>query len=56
MSGLKINFLKSVVVQVNHDDYKDLKYSKMFNCSIGDWPIKFLEVSVSGSRLHVATG
>jgi len=26
----------------------------MFNCAIGKWPIKYLGVPMSGSRLHVA--
>ena len=26
----------------------------MFNCSMGEWPIKYLGVPVSGSRLHIS--
>lgn len=54
MSGLKINFSKSEVVMVCQEDAKALMYSNMFNCSVGDWPIKYLGVPVSGSRLHIA--
>jgi len=32
---------------------KSLNYSEMFNCVIGEWPIKYLGIPVSGSRLHV---
>ena len=39
---------------VSQDDNKSLEYSNMFNCAIGDWPIKYLGVPVAGSRLHVA--
>jgi hypothetical protein len=54
MSGLKINFSKSEVIMVSQDSLKSLEFSNMFNCAIGNWPIKYLGVPVSGSRLHVA--
>ena len=53
MSGLKINFNKSEVAMVGEDEGKTLIYSEMFNCAMGVWPIKYLGVPVSGSRLHV---
>ena len=54
MSGLKINFDKSEVIMVDQDPEKSSIFSEMFNCSIGKWPIKYLGVPVSGSRLRVA--
>ena len=54
MSGLKINFSKSEVIMVSQDDAKNLEFSNMFSCAIGKWPIKYLEVPVAGSKLHVA--
>jgi hypothetical protein len=53
MSGLKINFNKSEVIMVSSDDQKALAFSEMLNCATGSWPIKYLGVPVSGSRLHV---
>lgn len=53
MSGLKINFNKSEVIMINQNHNKSMTYSEMFNCAIGEWPIKYLGVPVSGSKLHV---
>ena len=39
---------------VLEDADKGNLYSEMLNCQLGAWPIKYLGVSVSGSRLHVA--
>ena len=54
MSGLKINFGKSEVIMVDQDLEKSITFSEMFNCDVGKWPIKYLGVPVSGSRLRVA--
>jgi hypothetical protein len=53
MSGLKINFGKSEIIMVSLDEHKSLLYSELINCATGSWPIKYLGVPVSGSRLHV---
>jgi hypothetical protein len=53
MSGLKINFDKSEIIMVSSEEQKALFYSEMINCATGSWPIKYLGVTVSGSRLHV---
>jgi hypothetical protein len=53
MSALKINFNRSEIIMVSSDEQKALCYSEMFNCAKGIWPIKYLGVHVSGSRLHV---
>jgi hypothetical protein len=54
MSGLKINFNKSEVIMISQDDKKSVQYSNTFNCAVGTWPIKFLGVPVSSSRIRVA--
>ena len=41
-------------MMVLKDDIKGAEYADMFGCQIGDWPIKYLGVPVSGSRLRVA--
>jgi len=53
MSGLKINFLKSEIILVNSEDSKCAQYAELFNCQLGAFPIKYLGVPVSPSRLHV---
>lgn len=53
MSGLKINFMKSEVLMVLHDDERGNLYAFMLNYQYGSWPIKYLGVPVSGNRLHV---
>ena len=53
MSGLKINFNKSEVIMVSEDMNKSKLYSDLFNCAVGSWPIKYLGVPVSGSKLHI---
>jgi len=51
--GLKINFYKSEVLTINDEDNWASKYAEIFNCQIGTFPIKYLGVPVSPSRLHV---
>jgi hypothetical protein len=53
MSGLKINFEKSEVLMISTDSGKTIKYSDMYNCAVGQWPIKYLGVPVAGSRLLI---
>ena len=53
MSGLKINFSQSEIVTIHGDGALDLQYAELFNCQIGKFPIKYLGVPVSPSRLHV---
>ena len=55
MSGLKINFNKSEVIMISHNNEKSLMYAEMFNCATGSWPIKYLGVPVSGSSIQVST-
>ena len=51
MSGLKINFLKSEIFSVRADDETMHKYAEMFNCQIGNFPMKYLGMPVSYAGL-----
>lgn len=53
MSGLKINFMKSEIILVNGDNLLAQQYAEIFNCHIGLFPMKYLGVPISPSRLHV---
>jgi hypothetical protein len=53
MAGLKINFHKSEVMMINDEDNWVEVYAGIFNCQIGSFPIKYLGVPASPSRLHV---
>jgi hypothetical protein len=53
MLGLKINFTKREVVVVNGDEDIANCYAEIFNCQVGHFPIKYLGVLVSPSRLKV---
>jgi hypothetical protein len=53
MTGLKINFLKSEILTINDEENWANTYADLFNCQIGTFPIKYLGVPVSPSRLHV---
>ena len=35
------------------ENSKSLRYAELFNCAVGQWPMKYLGVPVCGSRLHV---
>jgi len=50
MSELKINFSKS---EIYGDDAKHVLYADIFNCQIGAFPIKYLGVPVSPSKLRI---
>jgi len=53
MTGLKINFSKNEVILINGDHNMNMLYAELFNCQIGTFPLKYLGVPVSPSRLHV---
>jgi hypothetical protein len=42
MSSLKINFDKSELMLIVEDSNKLEEYTKVFNCQMGFWPIKYL--------------
>jgi hypothetical protein len=52
-AGLKINFNKNEIVMINDHDNMAWTNAEIFNCQIGYFPIKYLGVPVSPSRLHV---
>lgn len=54
MAGLKINFHKSEVITINDDQNWADSYADIFNCQVGLFPIKYLGVPISPSRLHVS--
>ena len=54
MSGIKINFAKSEAIMISQDVDTSLEYADTFSCAVGKWPIKYLGVPVSRSRLHIA--
>jgi hypothetical protein len=53
MAGLKINFHKSEILTINDEENWATAYADIFNYQIGTFPIKYLGVLVSPSRLHV---
>jgi hypothetical protein len=54
MTGLKINFYKSEVMTVNDEENWASIYAEIFICQVGAFPVKYLGVPVSPSRLHIA--
>jgi hypothetical protein len=54
MAGLKINFYKSEIITINDENNWAVVYADLFNCQVGTFPIKYLGVPVSPSRLHVS--
>jgi hypothetical protein len=53
MTSLKINFLKSEVLTINDENNWAGVYAEIFNYQIGSFPIKYLGVPISPSRLHI---
>jgi len=53
LAGLKINFNKSKIIMINDEENLGQTYAELFNCQIQLFPIKYLGVPVSPSRLHV---
>lgn len=51
MSGLKINFLKSEIFVIEGDNEISSCYANMFNCQVGNLPMKYLGVPISYATL-----
>jgi hypothetical protein len=51
MSGLKINFLKSEIFTINADNETTRFYSDLFNCQVGQLPMKYLGMPVTFAKL-----
>lgn len=54
LAGLKINFNKSEIFMINDEDNWGTIYADIFNYQVGVFPIKYLGVPVSPSRLRVS--
>ena len=54
MSGLKINYMKSEIFVINGTYDTTPHYVELFDCQFGVFPMKYLGVHVSPSRLHVS--
>jgi hypothetical protein len=54
MSGLKTNFEKSELFLVGGHNNIAQEYADVFNCQVGLFPINYIDVPVSPSRLKVA--
>jgi hypothetical protein len=54
MAGLKINFDKSEVLAIGGDNRTCLPFAEIFSYQIQTFPLKYLGVPISASRLHVA--
>lgn len=52
MSGLKVNFQKSEILTVGGDAEVVKEYADLFNCEIGQFPIKYLGMPVSFTTLR----
>ncbi|GMP55749.1 hypothetical protein CsSME_00020479 [Camellia sinensis var. sinensis] len=55
LSGLRINFHKSVVCGVGVDDALLLSFARLFNCKVHTLPIKFLGLSLGANPSRKAT-
>jgi hypothetical protein len=51
MSGLKINFMKSEFFSINADNDTTKFYSDLFNCQVGQLPMKYMGMPVTFSNL-----
>ena len=54
LDGLKINFNKSEIRMINDEENWGNQYAEIFNCQVGLFPIKYLGVPVSPSKLKVS--
>jgi hypothetical protein len=54
MLGLKIKFEKSELLLIAGDNLIAESFADLFNCQIGPFPIKYLGVPISASRLKVS--
>jgi hypothetical protein len=54
IAGLKINFSKSEILMINDEENWGQQYAEIFNCQVGLFPVKYLGVPISPSRLHLS--
>jgi hypothetical protein len=53
MLGLKINFTKSEIFVINGKEDTAVNYVVLFDCQISNFPMRYLVVPDSPSKLHV---
>ena len=58
LSGLKINYHKSDIYVFEEDQERKEVLANMLNCRLGEWPMKYLELSISEHMAgsHAFTG
>ena len=49
MSGLKINFGKSTILGINLEEADVTYLAEIVQCSVGNWPIKYLGLPLGGN-------
>lgn len=54
IAGLKINFRKSEILMINYEENWGQQYAEIFNCQVGIFPVKYLGLPISPSRLHLS--
>jgi len=54
LSGLKINFHKSDVYVFGVEQSEKENLANMLNCSLGEWPMKYLSIPISPNRLGIS--
>jgi hypothetical protein len=51
LSGLKINYHKSDLIAINLDEQEVVQFAKKIYCKVGDFPFKYLGVSLHHEKL-----
>ena len=52
MSGLSINFKKSLAKCLGGNDSQHVEIASMFNCKVGSLNLTHLDIPIKASRLH----
>jgi hypothetical protein len=52
MPGLKINFMKSEIFNINADNDVTKFYLELFNCEVGQLPMRYLGMPVTFANLN----
>jgi len=51
MSGLSINFQKSMATWLEGNDAQECEIASMFNCKLGSFPLFYLGMPIRSGRL-----
>jgi len=54
LSGLTINFHKSDIFVFGVDQSEQEKLADMLNCKLGSWPMRYLGIPISDSRIGIS--